>query len=146
MIGEGSRGAILEMTLAKVLYTSSKYWLRWLNSVTRFYNPQQGTWGSCLSSSAYASLLWEYLGETCEGVRRGPVPQLPALDSATAAASALLAVKWRLWWLLPGGMVVRVPWECAEPSLWLHIALDRICCHHCPQHHRCQLPTLSVCW
>lgn len=25
MIGEGSRGAILEMTLAKVLYTSSEY-------------------------------------------------------------------------------------------------------------------------
>lgn len=28
MLGEGSRGATLEITLAKILYTSSKSWLK----------------------------------------------------------------------------------------------------------------------
>lgn len=28
MIAEGSRGAVLEMTLAKILYTSSKYFFQ----------------------------------------------------------------------------------------------------------------------
>jgi len=28
MVGEGSRGATLEITLAKILYTSSKSWLQ----------------------------------------------------------------------------------------------------------------------
>lgn len=28
MIGEGTRGAILEMTLAKILYTSSKFFFQ----------------------------------------------------------------------------------------------------------------------